>query len=52
MHRPTTTADGAIGIDRKRSMTPLAESTCTAIAVSPMPNAIVWANMPAIRNSR
>ena len=52
MQRPTTTADGAIGIERKRSVTPLAESTCTAIIVSPMPNAIVWANMPAIRNSR
>ncbi len=33
-------------------MTPFAESTWTAIAVSPTPNAIVWANIPAIRNSR
>ena len=52
MQRPTTTADGAIGIDRKRSVTPFAESVWTDIIVSPMPNAIVWANMPAIRNSR
>ena len=30
MQRPTTTADGAIGIDRNRSVTPLAVSACTA----------------------
>ena len=50
-HRPTTTADGAIGIDRNRSVTPLAVSACTAASVSPMPKAMVWANMPGITNS-
>jgi len=39
--RPTTTADGAMGIDRNRSMTPLVLSACTAARVSPRPKAMV-----------
>lgn len=46
------TADGAIGIERKRSMTPLPESVTTAIAVFMKPMVMVVANMPGIRNSR
>ena len=41
-----------MGIERNRSVTPLAESACTAASVSPMPKAIVWAKIPGIRNSR
>ena len=49
--RPTTTADGAIGIERNRSVMPLAVSACTAASVSPIPNAIVWAKIPGMTNS-
>jgi hypothetical protein len=50
--RPTTTADGDMGIERKRSVIPFAASVVTAIIVASMPNAIVMANMPGSRNSR
>jgi hypothetical protein len=49
---PTTTADGAIGIERNRSVTPFCASVLTAIIVPSSPNAIVIANMPGRRNSR
>ncbi len=52
MLRPTTTAEGAIGNDRHRSVAPLAASAWTASMVSPIPKATVWANIPGIRNSR
>ncbi len=41
-----------MGIDRNRSVTPRLASVCTDIIVSPMPNAMVWANIPGSRNSR
>ncbi len=50
--RPTTTADGPIGIDRKRSVMPLSASVMTAIMVASRPNTMVRAKMPGIRNSR
>ncbi|SLJ83112.1 Uncharacterised protein [Mycobacteroides abscessus subsp. abscessus] len=50
--RPDTTAEGAIGMERKRSITPLAESWTTSDAVWMKPNAIVITNMPGIRKSR
>ncbi len=51
MLRPSTTAE-EIGIDRKRSMIPRCASLTTAAIVAPIPNAIVWANIPGIRNAR
>ena len=50
--RPTTTAEGAIGSDRNRSVTPRRTSAATAANVASMPNAIVIAYMPGSRNSR
>jgi len=50
--RPTTTAGWAIGMERNRSVTPLALSAATAEIVAAAPNIIVCANMPGIRNSR
>ncbi len=52
MPRPVTTADGAIGMERNRSTTPLALSVLTATAVPTNPKAIVMANMPGIRKVR
>ncbi len=49
--RPATTAEDAIGIERKRSMTPLVESYTTTVAVLMKPNAMVITNMPGIRKS-
>ena len=49
--RPTSTADGAIGIDRKRSSTPLPRSWVTATIVDSSPNAMVSANIPGTRYS-
>ena len=50
--RPSTTADCDIGIERNRSVTPLAMSSLMAMYVDSMPKTIVSANMPGIRNSR
>ena len=50
--RPATTADGAIGIERNRSVTPRSTSVATAVMVSPIPNTMVITKMPGIRNSR
>ena len=47
-----TTAEGAIGIDRNLSVTPLTLSCTTAYAVFMKPIAIVMPNMPGIRYSR
>ena len=47
--RPTRTAPLAIGIDRKRSMTPLLRSWVTATIVASSPKAMVSANMPGTR---
>ena len=48
MHRPSTTADDAIGIERNRSVTPRSAS---AVMVSPAPKAIIMTSMPGIRKS-
>jgi hypothetical protein len=50
--RPTTTAEVAIGMERKRSVTPRAASVLTTVRVAPIPNTIVMANMPGMRKSR
>ena len=50
--RPSTTADCDIGIDRNRSVTPLAASAVTAVNVASRPKTIVRAKMPGMRNSR
>ncbi len=50
--RPATTAERAIGMDRNRSVTPLAASVVTATMVASRPKSMVRANMPGIRNSR
>ena len=50
--RPSTTAAWDIGIDRNRSVTPLAASVATAVNVASRPKTIVRANMPGMRNSR
>jgi hypothetical protein len=50
--RPATTADGAIGIERNRSVIPRAASVLTATMVVSMPNSMVSANIPGMRNSR
>lgn len=46
--RPLTTADGAIGMERRRSVTPRSRSMTTMIAVFMKPKDIVIANMPGI----
>ena len=40
-----------MGMERKRSMTPLVESYTTTVAVLMKPKAIVITNMPGIRKS-
>lgn len=47
--RPTSTAPLAIGMDRKRSITPLLRSWVTAIIVPSRPKAMVSASMPGTR---
>ncbi len=44
--RPTSTADACMGIERKRSVTPLAASVTIAAKVVSMPKNMVMANMP------
>ena len=50
--RPVSTADRAIGSDRKRSMMPLAMSSVMPMAVVAEANAMVCTKMPGIRYSR
>ena len=52
MLRPKTTAERAMGMERKRSVTPLAASVAMDVIVASKPKAMVIANMPGIRNSR
>ena len=52
MLRPSTTAEGAIGMERKRSVTPSAASVATEVMVASRPKAMVMANIPGKRNSR
>ena len=47
--RPASTADRAIGSERKRSITPPCRSVAIPIAVVTDPNATVWMKMPGIR---
>jgi hypothetical protein len=49
--RPTRTAPSVIGIERKRSITPLLRSWVTASIVPSRPKAMVSANMPGTRKS-
>lgn len=49
--RPTRTAPGTIGMERKRSMTPLPRSWVTASIVLSRPKAMVSASIPGTRNS-
>ena len=49
--RPAMTAAAVMGMERNRSVTPLAASALTAVRVAPIPNTIVTANMPG-RGSR
>ncbi len=48
--RPLTTAEGAIGMERKRSVTPRSRSMTTISAVFMKPKDIVIAKMPGIAN--
>ena len=50
--RPTSTADGAIGRDRNRSMIPVLTSCAMPAPVMVAPKMTVWAKIPAMRNSR
>ena len=47
-----STAERAIGSDRKRSMMPLLMSSHMPMAVVAAANTMVWAKMPGIRYSR
>lgn len=49
--RPATTADGAIGMERNRSMTPFFASFTKIVAVETKPMATVITNIPGIRNA-
>ena len=49
--RPASTAERAIGSERKRSMRPFRRSSDRPIAVTNPPNAIVWTMIPGIRKS-
>ena len=50
--RPVSTADGAIGSDRNRSMMPFLMSSARPAPVIVAPKMTVWAKIPAMRNSR
>ena len=50
--RPVSTADGAIGSDRNRSMMPFFRSSARPAPVMVAPKITVWAKIPAMRNSR
>ena len=49
--RPVSTAEGVIGSDRKRSMSPFFRSSASPSAVTNPPNAIDWTRIPGIRKS-
>ena len=49
--RPVSTAERAIGSERKRSMIPLLMSSHIPMAVVAAANTMVWAKMPGIRYS-
>ena len=49
--RPASTAERAIGSERKRSIRPLLRSSDSPIAVTNPPNDIVWTMIPGIRKS-
>ena len=49
--RPASTAERAIGSERKRSIRPLRRSSLSPIAVTKPPNAIDWVMIPGIRKS-
>jgi hypothetical protein len=50
--RPASTADDAMGIDRRRSVTPREASVETASIVASTPNAIVSAKRPGTSSSK
>ena len=50
--RPATTAPVAMGMARKRSVTPRAASAATAVMVVSSPNSMAMTNIPGTRNSR
>ena len=50
--RPTTTADGAIGMERKRSVTPRSASAATFIIVPSRPKNMFSASIPGMRKSK
>jgi hypothetical protein len=52
LQRPATTAEGDIGSERNRSMTPRSMSVATTVIVLPIPNAMFIAKIPGIRKSR
>ena len=49
--RPASTAERAIGSERKRSIRPLFRSSARPSAVTKPPKAIVWTKIPGIRKS-
>jgi hypothetical protein len=49
--RPASTAERAMGSERKRSMRPLRRSSESPIAVTKPPKDIVWTMIPGIRKS-
>ena len=50
--RPATTAEGAIGSDRNRSVMPRAVSVTTAVIVASTPKTMASASIPGTRKSR
>jgi hypothetical protein len=48
--RPPSTAERAMGRDRKRSMMPLATSSLSPVPVSAVENTTVWTMMPGTTN--
>ena len=48
--RPLSTAERAIGSDRKRSTIPFCRSSARPTEVAEVPNTIVWTMIPGIRN--
>jgi hypothetical protein len=49
--RPASTAERAIGSERKRSITPLPMSSASPTAVPMIPKASDWTKIPPIRYS-
>ena len=50
--RPVSTAERAIGSERKRSIRPLLQVLRSPMAVTKPPKEIVWTKIPGIRKSR